>query len=76
MIPGLGTITGGAGGLSASASATATSGDAKGTSGTGVKHINFGSGNPNTATGLFSNPLVILGIVVVIYVIATKSKKR
>lgn len=77
MIPGIGAALGaGGGGLSASSSASATSGDARGTSGTGVKNISFGNaGNPNTAAGVFQNPLVIIGLVGAIYLV-TRSKKR
>ncbi len=61
------------GGLSAGSSATGASGPATGTVNTGVKNISFGAGNPNTAGGFFSNPLVVVGLVAGVYLI---SKKR
>ncbi len=63
----LASLSGGSG-LSAPSSAAATSGDALGKSGTGQKLITFG-GNPNTATGVFQNPVVLAAIVGALYLI-------
>lgn len=43
------------------ASTTATSG---GQISTGAKVFNFGTGNPNTVGGFFSNPMVIAALIV------------
>ena len=61
----LASLSGGSG-LSTSSSATARSGDALGTAGTGQKLITFG-GNPNTAAGVFQNPLVLAAVVGALY---------
>lgn len=58
----------GGGGLSSSSSATATSGDALGKSGTGQKVVTFG-GNPNTATGVLQNPVVLIAGIAALYLI-------
>lgn len=70
MIPG-GMFSAG-GGMSSSSSSSAASGDATGTSGTGTKNVIFGGGNPNTVGGVLSNPLVILGLVAVVYFLAQR----
>ena len=64
-------LSGGVGG-GISSSATATSGDAKGQSATGDKNISFGGGNPNTAGGVLSNPVVLMAIVAAVYLIVKK----
>ena len=60
------------GGISPSSSASSSSGPATGTSGTGVKNINLGGGNPNTVGGFFSNPLVLVTLVAGVYLIARR----
>lgn len=64
----------GGGGLSSSASSSASgqSGPAGGTSGTGIKNISFGGGNPNTVGGFFSNPIVLVALVAGVYFVMKK----
>ncbi len=71
MIPGLGDLSN-SGGFTGGA-ATATSGDAGGSAGTGQKNINFGgAGNPNTTSAVIQNPIVILGVVALVYFFVKK----
>ncbi|WP_027331083.1 hypothetical protein [Marinimicrobium agarilyticum] len=57
------------GGATSSAESSATSGPVTSTTTTGTKNFSFGGGNPNTMTGVISNPMVLVAVVAGVYLV-------